>query len=53
MTSPDAIMQAWPITFSSSRTLPGQEWRASRICARGGQRRSTGFWYCAANFCMK
>ena len=29
MASPDAIMQAWPIAFSSSRTLPGQSWRAS------------------------
>ena len=27
-------MQAWPITFSSSRTLPGQLCSDSRICAR-------------------
>ena len=34
MVSPSVIMQAWPMTFSSSRTLPGQECSARRICAR-------------------
>ena len=32
--SPVVIMAACPITFSSSRTLPGHECRESRICAR-------------------
>jgi hypothetical protein len=29
-----AIIAAWPMTFSSSRTFPGQECLESRICAR-------------------
>jgi hypothetical protein len=33
MVLPSVIMQAWPMTFSSSRTLPGQECIPSRICA--------------------
>ncbi len=30
-----AIMHALPMTFSSSRILPGQEWRARTEWARG------------------
>ena len=36
MVSPSHIMQAWARTFSSSRTFPGQEYRANRsLSARG------------------